>query len=206
MRGMTTNPLLETKGPACNDGDLTERARTGDESVFEDMIKCYSERLLAFSRGRCGDDEDARDTVQDAFVAAYRYLPGFRGETTLKSWLFRLVASACMKRRRGMKHDRKRHTSMDADDAIQRAADEPDPEHQAEMAELVSVVTGALDELSEMDRAVLIMRDSEQMSAQEVADSLRLTVPAVKSRLHRARTIVRGRVEAARAAYMAEEA
>ncbi|GMV40522.1 MAG: hypothetical protein AMXMBFR64_22380 [Myxococcales bacterium] len=198
-----TNPhTIDTdlKGPACSDGDLTDRARAGDLSVFEDMIRCYSERLLAFSRGRCGDDEDARDTVQDAFVAAYRYLPGFRGETTLKSWLFRLVASACLKRRRGMKHDRRRHSSLDAEDAPQHAIDEPDPERQASMTQLVSVVSAALEALSDLDRAVLLMRDSEQMSAKEVGDSLGLTVSAVKSRLHRARTVVRARVEESRAA------
>ena len=195
MRGMTDQPKLQTRGAHCNDGDLTERARVGDLSVFQDMIRCYSERLLAFSRDRCGDDEDARDTVQDAFVAAYRYLPGFRGETTLKSWLFRLVASACMKRRRGMKHDRKRHSSIDADDAKQYAVEDPDPERQAAMTELVDVVSTALSELSELDRAVLLMRDSEQMSATEVASALRLTVPAVKSRLHRARSTVRARIE-----------
>lgn len=205
MRRMTDRPQLETKGAHCNDGDLTERARLGDISVFEDMMRCYSERLLAFSRDRCGDDEDARDTVQDAFVAAYRYLPGFRGETTLKSWLFRLVASACLKRRRGMKHDRKRHSSLDADDAKQHAIEEPDPERQAAMTELVDVVSAALGGLSELDRAVLLMRDSEQMSAKEVADALRLTVPAVKSRLHRARTTVRARIEELRAQMEPEE-
>jgi RNA polymerase sigma-70 factor (ECF subfamily) len=201
----TDEKTMKTGGAHCNDGDLTERAREGDLGVFEDMIKCYSERLLAFSRDRCGDEEDARDTVQDALVAAYRYLPGFRGETTLKSWLFRLVASACIKRRRGMKHDRKRHQSMDAEDSPQHAGNEPDPERRASMVELVSVVSEALRDLSELDRAVLLMRDSEEMSAKEVADALRLTVPAVKSRLHRARTIVRTRIEETRAMAVGED-
>ena len=185
-----------TRRPQCSDSDLLERARAGDLSLFEDLVRCYTERLLAFGRERCGDEEDARDTVQDAFIAAYRYLPGFRGDSSLKSWLFRLVSSACIKRRRGLKHDRRRHHSMDAEDAPQHQVDEPDPGHQAEMEELVSAVSTAVSDLGEVDRAVLLMRDAEGMSAKEVADALKLTVPAVKSRLHRARTHVRARLEA----------
>jgi RNA polymerase sigma-70 factor, ECF subfamily len=188
--------------PACDDADLTRRAADGDPEVFGDIIRCYQDRILAAARARCGDPDDAQDVLQDTYVAAMRYLPGFRGEATVKGWLFRLAMSACTKKRRGRKNDPRLHVPLMSPrgdegppplDLPDPAAD--DPERQAALSQSLQGVGEVLMQMRELDRAVLLLVDGEGQRPAEAAELLGLTPSAVKSRLHRARKAFR---EAAR--------
>lgn len=143
---------------------------------------------MGFLRNRCGNAGDADDALQDAFVAANRYLSGYRGETPLKNWLYRLASSACTRMRRGRKNDPKLHANYE--DATPPSIDKMGREVESMLEARLSPLQTALQALNEIDRAVLMLRDGEQMSAREVAAALSLTEAAVKSRLHRARKAV----------------
>ncbi len=173
----------------CKPDSLRERAARGDPDLLKDLFTCYRQDLTAFLRRRCGDDEDARDAIQDAFEAAAKYLATYRGETQLKNWLYRLASSACTRMRRGQKNNPKLHTNID---------DGPTPEAErlgvaveAMLEARLSPLRKALESLGDVDRAVLLLRDGQELSAQETATALQLTESAVKSRLHRARAAVR---------------
>ncbi len=185
-------------GESCDDDVLTRRAVAGDPEVFGDLIRCYNQKLLAAATARCNSPEDARDVVQDTYVAALRYLPRFRGEATIRGWLYRLAMSACTKRRRGRKNDPALHMSLSAapDGDGGRPVDLPapeleDPERQAVVNEAMNGVGEVLLQLNELDRAVLVLVDGEGHRPSEVAPMLELTESAVKSRLHRARKAIR---------------
>ena len=186
------------QGPACNDDDLTRRAAAGDPDVFGDIIRCYSDRLLSAARARCNDPQDAQDVLQDTYVAAMRYLPGFRGEATVRGWLFRLAMSACTKKRRGRKNDPRLHVPIlieASEDApppmVLSATDATDPERQAAVSQVMKQMSDLLLDMKEQDRAVLLLVDGEGRRPAEVGPLLGLSVPAVKSRLHRARKAFR---------------
>jgi RNA polymerase sigma-70 factor, ECF subfamily len=187
-----------TPAPACDDAELTRRAADGDPDVFGDIIRCYSDRLLSAARARCNDPQDAQDVLQDTYIAAMRYLPGFRGEATVRGWLFRLAMSACTKKRRGRKNDPKLHvpilnrTDEDGPPPIDLSAtDATDPERQAAVGQVMKQMSDLLLDMKEQDRAVLLLVDGEGRRPAEVAPLLGLSVPAVKSRLHRARKAFR---------------
>ena len=190
---------VSSGGGACEDDELTRRAAGGDPTVFADLIRCYSDRLLLAARARCGDAQDAQDVLQDTYVNALRYLPAFRGEATIRGWLYRLAMSACTKKRRGRKNDPKLHVplAVPAEDeqlswGVELTADDSDdPERQAAVGQTLRGLSELLLEMSDLDRAVLLLVDGEGRRPAEVAPMLELSVPAVKSRLHRARKRLR---------------
>ncbi len=172
----------------CNAEELKTRAASGDPTLLNDLFDCYRDDLLGFLRGRCGNPHDANDAVQDAFVNAARYLEGYRGETPLKNWLYRLASTACTRMRRGRKNDPKLHAEFE--DATPPSVTEVGRAVESMLEARLSPIRQALSALSEVDRAVLLLRDGEEMSTREVAETLSLSEAAVKSRLHRARLAV----------------
>jgi RNA polymerase sigma-70 factor, ECF subfamily len=172
----------------CKPDELRDRAARGDPALLADLFTCFQTDLVGFLRRRCGNADDADDALQDSFVAASRYLSGYRGETPLKNWLYRLASSACTRKRRGRKNDRKLH--MEYQDEAPQAVAKLGQAVESMLEARLSPLKTALAALSSIDRAVLMMRDGEQMRAREVAQALSITEAAVKSRLHRARKAV----------------
>ncbi len=191
---------MTDKADACNEDKLTKRAAAGDIGVLKDIVACYGNALLTWATNRCQDPEDARDTVQDVYVSVQRFLPGFRGEASLRTWLYRLMLSACIRRRRGMKNKPDIHVSFSMDQMpvtpVMGMPDSKDPEGHTFIKELGEVLSKALLELSEDDRAIVMMKDGEGLSMQEISEKLGISVGAIKSRLFRARKRLRQRIEA----------
>lgn len=190
----------EIADESCDDQELTRRAAEGDPAVFGELISCYGERILHAIEARCGNPEDAQDVLQDTYVAAMRYLPGFRGEATVRGWLYRLAFSACTKRHRGRKNDPKLHVSVSLPPDVEPGPSveleaKADPEHEAAVGQALDRLGDMLLGLGDLDRAVLVLVDGEGRRPAEVAPMLGITVPAVKSRLHRARKAIRERAE-----------
>ena len=148
---------------------------------------------MGFLRQRCGNARDADDATQDAFEAAARYLSGYRGETPLKNWLYRLASSACVRMRRGRKNDHKLHDSFE--EGQSSGVERMGRAVEAMLEARLSPLKKAMDGLASVDRAVLLLRDGEELSTREVAEALQLSEPAVKARLHRARKAVKQQVE-----------
>jgi RNA polymerase sigma-70 factor, ECF subfamily len=176
------------RAQSCNPNELRQRAAKRDPQLLADLFTCFRTDLLGFLRKRCNNTGDADDALQDAFVAATRYLSNYKGETPLKNWLYKLASSACTHMRRGRKNDPKLHCQFN--DAAPAGTGRLEGKIESLLEARLSPLQKALDSLAEMDRAVLMLRDGEQMSAREVAKALSLTESAVKSRLHRARRTV----------------
>ena len=190
---------MENTDLHCDEKELTERAKSGELSVLKEIVECYGQSLLSWAIKRCGDLDDAEDAVQDVYLAAQRFLPGFRGEASLRTWLYKLMISACLRRRRGKKHDPALHVEL-SHDVLYNVSINMDlsinqPDDVTYIKEMGEVLSEALLELSEDDRAIIMMRDGEEMSLAEISEKLGISVGAVKSRIFRARRRLRQKVE-----------
>jgi RNA polymerase sigma-70 factor (ECF subfamily) len=191
---------MEARLPAEREAGLLRAFRQGDRRAFDTLYRRYGDRVFRFGLRLCGHEEDARDVLQDTFLNVFRYLPSFRGEASLQAWIFRIASSACLKRRRRGKYLSKDHVSLSEAGAERQSPPEPaspapGPLTEAMRAELARRVDESVERLPRPERAVLVLRDLEGLSADETARALGLSVPAVKSRLHRARRKLRRALE-----------
>ena len=185
--------------PVDDEATLVAQLRAGDEAAFEQVVRLYGGRLLAVARRILSSDEDARDTVQDAFLNAFKSLDRFEGNAKLSTWLHRIaVNSALMKlRTRKRKPEQSIETLLPAflDDGHHeerfRSWEEP-IDKIMERKETRELVRQQIDALPESYRTVLVLRDIEGLDTEETANMLGLSVNATKIRLHRARQALRG--------------
>jgi RNA polymerase sigma-70 factor (ECF subfamily) len=166
---------------------LIQRAQSGDAQALERLLQEIAPLVHRFGMRMCRHEADADDVLQDTLLAVATHLPEFEGRSSLSSWVFMLARTACARKRRGLKN--RPHVSEDA--VGERASTDGSPEDGAEEQELRRAVELALSRLSEEHREVLLLRDMEGLTAPDVAQSLGLSVEAVKSRLHRARAALR---------------
>lgn len=185
-----------------DDAELLERIKADDPGAFDAFVERYGDRIYRFGRRMCGDRDDALDVLQDTLFTAYRALKNVEHPEALRTWVYRVAANACLMMRRKGKYAPEREISLDelmpSPEAGPRV-EIPDtsnlPDEAAERAEIVDRVRRAIGDLPPSYRIVLVMRDMEQLSTQEVADALGLNESAVKMRLHRARLMVRKLLE-----------
>ena len=177
---------------------LVARLRSGDAAAFEQLVRTQMAALLRVARRMMHSEEDARDAVQDAFVSAFRSIGTFDGTAQLSTWLHRIVINACLMRLR----TQRRHPEEDIEDHLPRFVEDghqlvpnvpwsETAETLLERAEIRVVVRTAIDRLPDNYREVLVLRDLEELSTEEVAKLLGVTANAVKVRLHRARQALR---------------
>ncbi len=173
--------------------------RAGSDTAFETLVRTTSPRLLAVARRIVGSDEDARDVLQEAYASAFKSIGRFEGNAKLSTWLHRIVVNMALMRLRTRK--RKPEESIEPllpafkdDGHMMQAAGQWDDgaDVALERAEVQSYVRAQIDKLPDTYRTVLLLRDIEEMSTNDVATLLDTTENAVKIRLHRARQALRG--------------
>ncbi len=180
-----------------DDGALWERWRGGDALAFEAIVRHHTPRLLASALRLTREGAEAEEVVHEAFIAAWRGAATFDGRSQLGTWLHRIMVNTALGRLR--RRSRRREVSMEQaftptdDDAT---VDPPDVRaaETASQNELAGTVWQAIESLHESYRTVLVLRDIEEMSSQEVALALQLSDAAVRQRLHRARQTVAERL------------
>jgi RNA polymerase sigma-70 factor, ECF subfamily len=179
------------------------RLRAGDEAAFEELVRSEGRRLLAAARRILRDEDDAQDAVQDAFVAAFRALPGFEGQACLSTWLYRIAINAALMRLRSRRRRREDpldpllpRFESDGSHASSRSAGLPDAEQRLASKQTAARVLACMDRLPESYRVVLVLRDVEGLDTAEAARLLGLKSDALKMRLHRARQALRTLIEA----------
>lgn len=176
-----------------DDQQLVQSTLNGDTDGFNRLVDRYQARAYGLCIRMLGDADQAADVAQDAFIAAYRHLPGLRGE--FRPWLMRIVANAC----RDVLRSQKRRPSvsldmtMDDDDApaLQIADTTAGPEEQLLRREMQQTIATALHTIPVDQREVIILSDIEGLSYQEIADITGINIGTVKSRLNRARLRLR---------------
>lgn len=195
----TEPPTAAAEGAPDGEAELLRRLRAGDPRAFEALVNAEAGKLLALARRILRHEEEARDAVQEAFVAAFQRLSSFKGECRLSTWLFRIAANAALMRLR-----RRRRRAEDSIEELLPSFVEdghrrippgdrnlPAPDLAAQQAQLRARVRACIDELPDGYRTVLLLRDIEERSTDEVAALLGVTANAVKIRLHRARQALR---------------
>ena len=179
------------------DEQIVERALTGDTDAFGEIVRRWERRIFALSVGMLGREEDARDATQETFFAAYRNLRNFRGEARVSSWLHRIAVNQCITRQRRAKV-RNETELLDENeigdgDSFARAAETP--AHEFEASERNRVVRRAVRALPPEIRQVVVMKEFEELTFQEIADALSLPLSTVKSRLYTGLSQLRKRLE-----------
>lgn len=165
-------------------------ARNGDEAAFGELVQKYQKRVYALTVRMCPTPELAEEAAQEAFLSAWQGLPFFRGDAAFSTWLYRLASNACVDLLR--KERRHQGTSLDDDTVGAEIPDtKPTPEEAAETKELRAQIEAGLRQLSPEHRAVLILREIQQLSYDEIADALSLDLGTVKSRISRGRRQLR---------------
>jgi RNA polymerase sigma-70 factor, ECF subfamily len=174
---------------------LVASARSGNMSAFEELVARYEDKIFRLTSNIMRNREDAEDAMQDAFLKAYAHLQDFHGESRFYTWLVRIAANEALMR---LRKRRPNHFSLDQpiegdSDLMPRELEEwrPNPEQLYAKSEIDNIVSEFVDQLEDEYRIVLVLRDVEELSTQETADALGISVSAVKSRLLRARLKLR---------------
>jgi len=178
---------------------LVEAAKGGDVSAFEQLIKKYDRNVFRIAQHITQNREDAEDVVQDAFLKAYENLEQFQGNSKFYTWLVRIAVNESLmklrKRRTGKMVSIDEDIQTEEGSMPREIADwSPTPEQNYRQSELADILKKTINGLSAGFRTVFVLRDVEGLSTEETAEMLNLSVPAVKSRLLRARLQLRERL------------
>lgn len=184
------------------EADLIEKSRAGDAAAFGRLVGRYEDRIYRLAKSVCaGLPAEAEDVYQETFITAFKKLKGFRGDSDLSTWLYRIASNICFMRHRSRKREPfvplldRPHAHDDEGNSHQFRDWEPTPDEIAGKKELADQVGRALAALPVDYRLVVTLRDIEGLSNEETARILKLSVAAVKSRLHRGRLFLRDRFE-----------
>lgn len=171
-----------------SDEQVVERALSGDAEAFGEIVSRWQRRIFALAYGMLGREEDARDATQETFLAAFRNLRSFRGDAKVSSWLHRIAVNQCITRQRRAKvrGETTLEDETEADGASYSAPAHESPARVAENQERTDSVRRAVRALPPELRQVVVMKEFEELTFQEIAEVLDLPLSTVKSRLYTA--------------------
>lgn len=182
--------------PPFDEAALVAKAKAGDASAFSELVTHYDRRVFRMAKQITQNDEDAEDVLQETFLKAYSHLDDFQGNSKFYTWLVRIAVNEALMKLRKRRSDK----TVPLDDPIDTGEDvvareiavwEDDPEQLYGREELATILDQAVQGLKPAYRTVFILRDIEEMSIEETAEALDLSISAVKSRLLRARLQLR---------------
>jgi RNA polymerase sigma-70 factor (ECF subfamily) len=191
----SNRPLLgqDARNLPISDEEVVRRVRAGETGLFEVVMRRYNQRLYRVARAILRDDAEAEDVTQQTYVNAYRHLDQFAGRAMFSTWLTRIAVheSLARARRRGRFDQQEAVDDSNGNTMNTLKSTGPDPERQAFAGELRALIESAIETLPEHYRSVFVMRDVEGMSTAESAECLDITEETAKTRLHRARMLLR---------------
>lgn len=194
---LTSSPneaAADLQASALTDEEVVVRVRAGDSHLFEVFMRRYNQRLYRAVRAILQNDADAEDTVQQAYVNAYRHLDQFEGRARFSTWLIRIAVYEALSKKR-----RIHNTPLRSERRIVRAVSAaPDPERQTYATELGTLLESALATLPRGYRSVFVLCEVHGLNTAETAQQLRVSEGAVKTRLHRAKDLLQRRLHSSR--------
>lgn len=191
------SPVCHCMETITSDENIVERALTGDADAFGELVRRWERRIFALSYGMLGREEDARDATQETFIAAFRNLRGFRGEAKVSSWLHRIAVNQCITRQRRAKvrsetaledEQEKNAGSFATSSALL-------PSRLVEKRQVTRAVRRAVNSLPVELRQVIVMKEFEELTFKEIAETLDLPLSTVKSRVYTALKQLQMRLE-----------
>ena len=173
--------------------ELIQAARKGDDSAFEELVRAYEKRVYHLALRMCGNADDAYEIAQEAFLGAWKGMRFFRGDSSFSTWIYRLTSNAAIDfLRRQRRQGGGDNVSLDDEDTFLEVADTaPSPHQRAEGMELRQALAKGLLSLSAEHRQVLLLRELQGLTYEEIAASLDLDLGTVKSRIARGREKLR---------------
>jgi RNA polymerase sigma-70 factor (ECF subfamily) len=186
--GTRIDPALAQAVSSLPDEEIVRRVLQGETALFELIVSRYNQRLFRATRAILRDDDAAEDAMQEAYVRAFAKLDQFAGEARFSTWLTKIAVYESLGRLRRAKSEEELPDTMNTAD---------NPERSTYSRELQSAIEKAVDSLPPLYRTVFIMREVEDLSVAETAECLGITQENVKTRLHRARALLRSRLERA---------
>jgi RNA polymerase sigma-70 factor, ECF subfamily len=178
---------------------LVKAAKSGDPSAFEELVNRYEAKIFRLTMNITRNREDAEDSMQEAFLKAYSHLDTFHEDSRFYTWLVRIAANEALMR---LRKRRPNQISLDEpvegeDDLMPREVEDwgPSPEQRYAQSELHEILDQVIDQLDPDFRTVFVLRDIEELSTEETAQAMGISVPAVKSRLLRARLKLRQKLD-----------
>jgi len=186
---------------AVSDETLVEKSQQGDYLSFQELVKRHEKKIYNLAYKIMGNKEDASDVLQETFLQAFRKIPGFKSKAKFSTWLYRIAVNICLMRKRRQK--KMKTVSLDVpiltkqEDEIRRELRDDwskSPLASLESEEVKRALSDAIDSLPEEYRTVFLLRGVNGFSNEEVANALKISLPAVKSRLHRARLFLRDKL------------
>ncbi len=194
--GMAAMDPAAPAAGAFDESVLVARARQGDAEAFNELVTHYERKIFRLAKHITQSDEDAEDVLQEAFLKAYEHLPDFQGQSKFYTWVVRIAVNESLMKLRKRKSDR----TVPLDEPLETGEDTvmreiavwgDDPEQKYSREELANILDEAVQGLRPAFRTVFVLRDIEELSTEETAQALGISVPAVKSRLLRARLQLR---------------
>ena len=193
------SPDTEGGASAASDEELVARARGKDFAAFEELLDRYEDKVFRLAYRFVRNESEAKEILQDTFLSIWRKLDTFKGDSLFSSWLYRVAANTALMRLRSQR----RHPEVSTEDLPAGFLDERRdlpavgenwsrrPDEQLQSDELRRHIQAAVDALPELYRTVFLIRDVEGLSTEETAELLGVSIPTVKTRLHRARLALR---------------
>ena len=192
---MTVVEPTRAAAEAEDDASVVRRVLAGDTAAFSLLMRRFNRRLYRLARAVVGDDAEAEDALQEAYLNAYRCLRQFRGDSSLATWLSRLVVNECLGR---MRRSARRQNVIPlipapAEGEIEAVPSDEDgsPDAAADRAQMRAILERRIDALPESFRAVFVLRSVEELSVEETAECLGIPAETVRSRHFRARSLLR---------------
>jgi RNA polymerase sigma-70 factor (ECF subfamily) len=179
-----------------DESGLVAQAKAGDQNAFSELVNRYERKIYRLAKNITQNDEDAEDVLQDAFLKAYTHLDNFKGDSKFYTWIVRIAVNEALMRLRKRKTDR----TVPLDEPVELGEEtvtreiavwDDNPEQRYSQEEWRRILDEAVDGLKPDFRTVFVLRDIEELSTEETAETLGISVPAVKSRLLRARLALR---------------
>ena len=199
IKSLVLNPKLPIIILRMEEKQLIEKAQSGDKHALAELVKKYEQTIYNFSFKICRDKNYAEQIMQETFYSMVKSLHQFDHNSKLSTWLYRIVANHCLMMARKLKS--RSFVSLDNEDNLFEEKFAADwnriPYKETENEELKSILDKAIQNLSPDYRVVFLLRDVEGLSTEETAQVTELSIPAVKSRLHRARAFLRKEINEA---------
>jgi RNA polymerase sigma-70 factor, ECF subfamily len=193
---MESYRMAVTSEPILDESALIAQSREGDAEAYGQLVRRYQSKIFRLAQHITQNREDAEDVLQETFLKAYEHLDQFQGNSKFYTWIVRIAVNQSLMKLRRRKNDK----SVSMDDAIDTGEDmivreiaawDENPEERLSREEIGGILDSAIKNLEPPYRSVFVLRDIEELSTEETAEALGLSVPAVKSRLLRARLQLR---------------
>lgn len=172
-----------------NDHELATKIKNGDQNAFRQLFEQYQHLVFNISYRMSGNREEAEDTTQDVFIKIFHAIGKFRGDSKLSSWIYRIAVNTCLKRSRRKKRDNwiSLEFLFQEKEQLFPLSPNPSPHRQIEIAEKEQIVQKAIQSLPERQKTALILFRYENLSYEEIAAVMKISLSAVESLLHRAK-------------------